>query len=147
MKLTNLITGAFCIVLIIFACHASAQVKKKSVPQKKVVAVVPKPAPKPPFATAPEIEDGKNLIAKSDCLACHKIAEKLVGPAYMAVAQKYPQDQNSLNTLSQKIISGGTGVWGTVPMAPHPAIAVADANKMIKYILTLNSSDTPIASK
>jgi cytochrome c len=66
----------------------------------------------------------------------------LVGPAYIAVAEKYPQNQNTVTTLSQKIISGGSGAWGAVPMPPHPAITPADVNKMIKYILTLNSKNT-----
>jgi len=141
-----LMTVTFCIALTIFVCHASAQVKKKSVAQKKVVAAAPKPPP-PPFATAQEIEDGKNLIAKSDCLACHKVDDKLVGPAYAAVAGKYPQNENTVSLLSDKVIKGGSGVWGTVPMAPHPAIALADANKMIKYILTLTSKNPPVISK
>ncbi|MEO6980609.1 MAG: c-type cytochrome, partial [Mucilaginibacter sp.] len=118
-------------------------VKKKPIP----AATAPAPAPPPPFATAPEIEDGKVLIAKLDCLACHKIEEKLVGPAYIAIAAKYPQDQNTVNLLTQKIISGGSGVWGPVPMAPHPAITPDDANKMIKYILTLNTNNLPANSK
>jgi len=142
----RIIAAFFCIALIVFSYYASAQTKKTAV-KKKSAATVTKPAPAPPFATAPEIEDGKALIAKSDCLACHKIEDKLVGPAYIAIAQKYPQDQNTINLLTQKIISGGNGVWGPVPMAPHPAITPADANKMIKYILTLNTKSPPINSK
>jgi len=130
-----------------FICHSSAQVKKKSIVKKKAPATAAPVIPKQPFATAQEIEDGKGLIAKSDCLACHKVDDKLVGPPYSAVAGKYPQNQNSVNELSKKIVSGGSGVWGTVPMAPHPAIAPADADKMIKYILTLNSKNTSASTK
>ena len=101
----------------------------------------------PPFATDAEIADGKEIISKSDCLACHKIEEKLVGPAYTLIAAKYPQNQNSLDTLTKKIITGGKGIWGPVPMAPHPAISQADANKMIKYILTLNAKNPATSSK
>jgi cytochrome c len=147
MKLKRIILALFCLALIACSCYASAQAKKKAIAKKKPVVAAAKPAPAPPFATAPEIEDGKALIAKSDCLACHKIEEKLVGPAYTAIATKYTQDQNTLNLLTQKIISGGNGVWGTVPMAPHPAITAADANKMIKYILTLNTKNVPMSSK
>ena len=129
-------------------CHASAQVRKKSIVKKKLPLIAAKVTPPPPpFATSSEIEDGKALISKSDCLACHKIDVKLVGPAYIAVAGKYPQNQNSVNELSKKIISGGSGVWGAVAMAPHPAIAPADADKMIKYILTLNSATTPASTQ
>ncbi|WP_426667729.1 c-type cytochrome [Mucilaginibacter sp. McL0603] len=146
MKLKRIITGFFCIALTVFACYAQAQVKKKTAVKKTPAATVTKPAP-PPFATASEIEDGKALIAKSDCLACHKLEDKLVGPAYIAIATKYPQDQNTVNLLTQKIVNGGNGVWGTVPMAPHPAITPEDASKMIKYILTLNTKSPAVNSK
>lgn len=146
-KLKKLATGILCIALTAFTCHTSAQVKKKSINKKKVTTMVAKPIPEPPFATAEEIEDGRILIAKSDCLACHKIEEKLVGPAYTDIAGKYPQNQNTVNILSQKVINGGTGVWGTIPMAPHPAITPTDANKMIKYILKLNAKSSPVTSK
>ena len=140
MRINKLIPTAFCIVLTVFYCQARAQVKKKVMAKKKAAtaAIIPKP----PFATAPEIEEGKALIAKSDCLACHKVKEKLVGPAYIAIAGKYPHDQASVAMLSQKIISGGSGTWGPMPMAPHPALSADEANKMVKYILTLSAQNT-----
>jgi cytochrome c len=147
MKFKKIIVGALSMMFTLFICHASAQVKKKAIVKKKPVAAAVSAPVKPPFATAQEIEDGKALIAKSDCLACHKIDEKLVGPPYTAVAEKYPQNQNSVNDLSKKIVSGGSGVWGTVPMAPHPAITPIDADKMIKYILTLNTKNTAANTK
>jgi len=147
MKLKKVITGLFFIAMTVLTCYASAQTKKKATLKKVPVVIAAKPVPPPPFATAPEIEEGKALLAKSDCLACHKIEEKLVGPAYTVIAAKYPQDQNTVNSLTQKVISGGNGVWGPVPMAPHPTITPADANKMIKYILTLNQKNPPANSK
>ena len=144
----KLIPIALCIIFIGLAGNASAQVRKKAAVKKKaVLAAAVVPPPPPPFATAPEIEDGKALIAKSDCLAGHKIDTKLVGPAYTAVAEKYPQNQTSVDTLTKKVIKGGKGVWGPVPMAPHPLIAPADAGKMIKYILTLSAKSAPVVSK
>ena len=147
--MNKLITAILYVAFIAFASHASAQVKKKAIVKKKVTTAAAKTVtpPPPPFATAVELEDGKALIAKSDCLACHKIDVKLVGPAYNAVAEKYPQDQNTVSLLSQKVISGGSGVWGPVPMAPHPLITPADANKIVKYILTLNPKSPPLNSK
>ena len=148
MKIKGIIAGVFCVALTVSAGEALAQAKKKAVVKKNPVATVTKPVPvAPPFATAPEIEGGKVLIAKSDCVACHKTEEKLVGPAFTAIAAKYPQDQNTINLLTQKIISGGSGVWGAVPMAPHPAITPDEANKMIKYILTLNTKSTAASTK
>jgi cytochrome c len=144
MKFKKLTTALFCIALAFSAAQASAQVKKKADIKKKVaVATV---ISKPPFATAADIEAGKVLVSKSDCLACHKVEEKLVGPAYMAIAGKYPHDETSVTMLSQKIISGGSGTWGPEPMAPHPAITADEANKMVKYILTLSAGNAATAT-
>lgn len=81
---------------------------------------------------------GAQLIAASDCLGCHKEQEKLVGPAYKEVAAKYPPTEENIDKLAKKVISGGSGVWGEVPMTPHPNLALADAKEMVKYILSLN---------
>ena len=147
MKIIKLTSPALCVVLTLSVCAASAQVKKKVVAKKKPAATVAKAPPPPLFATDAEIADGKELILKSDCLTCHKIEDKLVGPAYMLIAAKYPQNQNSVDTLTKKIITGGKGIWGPVPMAPHPTISQADANKMIKYILTLNAENPATSTK
>jgi cytochrome c len=83
------------------------------------------------------IEEGKNLISKSDCLACHQLKVKVVGPAYDAVAKKYPANEANINKLADKIIKGGAGSWGQIPMSPHPSIAKEDAKKMVQYILSV----------
>lgn len=85
----------------------------------------------------PEVAAGLELIAQSDCLTCHKLNEAGVGPAYQAIADKYTQGQAVVDTLAGKIISGGAGNWGSVPMTPHPQISKEDATKMVKYIMSL----------
>ncbi|HEX8326331.1 MAG TPA: c-type cytochrome [Hymenobacter sp.] len=80
---------------------------------------------------------GAKLIAGSDCLSCHKENEKLIGPAYVAVAEKYPDSEANIAMLAGRIIKGGAGNWGAVPMTPHPNISDADAREMSKYILSL----------
>ncbi|WP_299585475.1 hypothetical protein [Mucilaginibacter sp.] len=80
MKIKKILIAALCIAFTACFSNVSAQVKKKAVVKKKVTAAPAKVIPPPPFATVPEIEDGKALIAKSDCLACHKIAENWLGP-------------------------------------------------------------------
>ncbi len=87
--------------------------------------------------TAAEIAAGKALVAKSDCLTCHKVDVKLVGPAYIDVAKKYPDSEANYTLLTKKVIEGGSGAWGQIPMSPHPTLAAADAKKMVKYILSL----------
>ncbi len=89
---------------------------------------------------SPEYQEGLELISKSDCLTCHKVDEKLTGPSYREVADKYAsQAPGIIPELAEKIVKGGSGVWGEVPMLPHPAISQADAEKMVKYILLLKN--------
>ncbi|MES3017394.1 MAG: c-type cytochrome [Bacteroidota bacterium] len=80
---------------------------------------------------------GEQLITKSDCLTCHKVDVKLLGPAYQEVAAKYPATDENIEMLAGKIIKGGAGNWGDIPMAPHPSITEGDAKEMVKYILSL----------
>lgn len=88
-------------------------------------------------AENPDYEKGLNLIAKSDCFTCHKIKEASTGPAYIDVAKKYEATDANINLLADKIIAGGTGVWGQIPMSPHPALSKEDATSMVKYVLLL----------
>ena len=86
----------------------------------------------------PDYQKGVALIGQSDCLTCHKIEEKLQGPSYRDVANKYASLPDTIVThLAGKIIKGGSGVWGEVPMTPHPALSEEDAKSMVKYILLL----------
>ena len=88
-------------------------------------------------AAGADFEKGKNLIAMSDCLACHQVDKKLVGPAYQEVAAKYEMNDKNVDYLADKIIKGGAGVWGQIPMTPHPDLKKEDAQEMSKYILSL----------
>lgn len=85
----------------------------------------------------PEVEKGLEIAAKSDCATCHKIDEKNIGPAWRDVANKYAGQDTAVAYLSKKIIDGGAGVWGEVPMAPHPTFSQADADAVAKYVLSL----------
>ena len=84
-----------------------------------------------------DYEKGLNLVLKSDCNTCHKIAEKTLGPSYVDIANRYTGKMGIEDTMAQKIIKGGSGNWGTVPMPPHPNIPVDDARAMSKYVLSL----------
>lgn len=86
----------------------------------------------------PDYQKGLDLISKSNCLTCHKIDEPLTGPPYKDVAAKYAGGGDSvINYLADKIRNGGSGVWGQVPMTPHPEVPIEDAKAMVKYILLL----------
>jgi cytochrome c len=82
-------------------------------------------------------QKGLELIGANDCTTCHKISEKNIGPAYTDVAAKYEATQANIDTLVSKVINGGSGVWGAVPMTPHPTLSKEDATEMVKYILAL----------
>ena len=87
----------------------------------------------------PVYQKGLELLGKNDCLTCHKIDETSTGPAYRAVANKYPNDDATITTLANKVIKGGTGNWGQVPMLPHPNLSEDDAKAIVKYILLLKN--------
>jgi cytochrome c len=84
-----------------------------------------------------EIQKGKVLIAYSDCYTCHTIDVKAKGPSFKDIAKKYPVNKGYIELLAQKIIVGGSGVWGYPVMTPHPDIPVENAKLMVKYILSL----------
>lgn len=81
--------------------------------------------------------EGEKLIAKSDCIGCHNKDKKIVGPAYLDIAKKYPSNTKNIDYLVGKVIAGGSGVWGTIPMLAHPTYKKEDIKTMVKYILSL----------
>src|SRR5215210_8378970 len=85
----------------------------------------------------PDYEKGLGLVGKSDCFTCHKVNEASTGPAYSAVAAKYPNNPAVIDSLANKVIKGGAGNWGVVPMTPHPNLSKEDAVAMVKYVMTL----------
>ncbi|RPD51708.1 MULTISPECIES: c-type cytochrome [Chitinophagaceae] len=85
----------------------------------------------------PDYKAGLALEAKSDCAACHKVDDKLVGPSFREIANKYTNDDSTVSMLADKIISGGSGNWGPAVMTPHPTLSKEDATAMVKYILLL----------
>jgi cytochrome c len=89
------------------------------------------------LSSNPDYQKGLELIGKSDCLTCHKVKEKNIGPAYQDVANKYENNDENIALLASKIIKGGSGVWGAIPMTPHPQISEDDAKQMVKYVLLL----------
>ncbi len=100
-------------------------------------AAKPKAATSGATAQQANFDKGKKLIETSDCLACHKVEDKLVGPSYKEVADKYEMNDKNVTYLAQKIVKGGSGVWGQIPMSPHPDLSEGDAKEMAKYILSL----------
>ena len=76
------------------------------------------------------------LAKKHNCLACHQLDKKSVGPAYKDIAKKY-KGQDVAAKLAEKVKKGGQGVWGPVPMPPNAAVPDADIKKLVDWILKL----------
>ncbi|MDQ6871826.1 MAG: ThuA domain-containing protein [Gemmatimonadota bacterium] len=95
-----------------------------------------------PRATGDTHATGRKLIEGSDCLSCHQLNRKSIGPAYVDVARKYHNDSTATARLVRKIREGGTGVWGKVVMPAHPALTNEQASAMLGYIMSLAERKT-----
>ena len=86
---------------------------------------------------APAAFAQQDLAQKKNCMACHALDKKLVGPAYKDVAAKYAKDKDAVKKLADKIVKGGSGVWGPVPMPPNTTVTPAEAESLAKWVLTV----------
>lgn len=84
-------------------------------------------------------ESAEALMQKSDCLVCHKTDQKLVGPSFREIADRYKDDPDAVKTLTEKVINGGSGAWGQIPMAPHANLSATEAEEIVKWILEQKS--------
>jgi cytochrome c len=78
-----------------------------------------------------------DLAQKKNCLACHATDKKLIGPSYKDVAAKYAGQKDATDKLAQKIMKGGSGVWGAVPMPANPQVNEAEAKQLAAWLLTI----------
>ena len=76
------------------------------------------------------------LAKKNNCMACHKVDKKLVGPAFRDIAAKYKDDAGARDTLIVKVKQGGGGVWGPIPMPPNAAVSDEDTAALVDWILS-----------
>lgn len=84
-------------------------------------------------AAADEMLD---LATSKGCMGCHSIEAKIVGPAYKDVAAKYKGDAGAADKLAAKVVAGGVGVWGEIPMPPNVAVTPEEAKKLVDWVLT-----------
>ncbi len=118
-------TALFAVILL--ACSSEPAGKKNSSEKAKEIFAV----------DHPDYAPGLALVEKSDCLSCHKVNEISTGPSYVAIAEKYENSPENVTLLSDKILKGGQGIWGQVPMLAHPTLTKSEAETMVKYILLL----------
>ncbi|MEQ1658487.1 MAG: c-type cytochrome [Hylemonella sp.] len=84
--------------------------------------------------SAPALAD-QALATSKNCMACHAVDKKLVGPSFKDVAKKYAADKSAGDKLATKIIKGGSGVWGPVPMPANPQVSEAESKKLAAWVL------------
>ena len=118
------------VLVILAACGGGSDKKTES-------EATPAPAKTEDLSSNPDYQKGLELTAKSDCFTCHKIDEKNIGPAWRDVANKYAGSDTAVNYLAHKIMKGGSGVWGEVPMAAHPNMTEEEAKTVARYVLLL----------
>ena len=125
---------------IMSSCGDDQNKSSTDEPKPADTASTTTPAPSATSGTgAVDAEKALTLIGSSDCTTCHAIDRKLIGPAYVDVANKYEDSPAVVDTLISKIKKGGMGVWGNIPMTPHPDLPDEDARLMVKYILSLKN--------
>lgn len=122
-----------CLLSVMIAC-------KKEKPSMEVESNVMLEEPAPSSLAVAKVDEGLTLIQGADCLTCHKMDAKLVGPSYQEVAAKYEDNEKNEEMLANKIIEGGKGNWGEIPMSAHTGMSKETAKKMVKYILSLKQS-------
>lgn len=86
-------------------------------------------------AAAPAFAD-LALATSKNCMSCHAVERKVLGPAFKDVAAKYKDDKGAVDTLANKIMKGGSGVWGPVPMPANNQVSEADAKKLAAWVLS-----------
>ena len=78
----------------------------------------------------------QQLAQQKNCMACHAVDKKLVGPSYKDVAAKYAGQKDAVDKLAAKVIKGGSGVWGPVPMPANTQVSEAEAKTLVQWILS-----------
>jgi cytochrome c len=86
-------------------------------------------------------DDIPTLLTQKHCDACHHMNSPLIGPSYIAIATRYKGDQRAMaEVLARKILIGGGGNWGVVPMVPNEHITLAEARTIVEWILDLETA-------
>lgn len=89
------------------------------------------------FASQAAMADpGLDLAKAKNCMACHAVANKVVGPAYKDVAAKYAGQKDAEAKLVTKVMKGGSGTWGAIPMPANPQVSEAEAHTLVKWVLS-----------
>ncbi len=91
---------------------------------------------------AETLPPGLELMKGSDCFNCHMVDRKLVGPSYLEVAAKYKDQEHALDEVAKRIVTGSTGIWGEIPMIPHPQHGIEQSRQMAEWIFSLGEEES-----
>ena len=140
MKITKSVNlGLLALAGLAFACGGGEKAAETTASE----AAAPAAAPAQEVSLEDKYKDdpiyikGLEKLKASDCTSCHMVERKIVGPSYAEVAAKYESTEENVSMLAAKVIAGGVGVWGEVPMPAHPGLSEEDAKDMIRYVLLL----------
>lgn len=106
--------------------------KKTIAPAAALAALATAFAVGPAFAAA-----DLDLARAKNCMSCHSVANKVVGPAFKDVAKRYAGQPDAQAKLTQKVLKGGSGTWGVVPMPANAQVSEAEAKSLVQWILGL----------
>ncbi len=134
MKPFTLSTFAFAVIFI--ACQSNKS-SENTVSQASTNEIKPQLTVETTNETSTHKSNAELLMEKSDCYTCHSVDTKLIGPSFNEISKKYENNNVSIQTLVDKIINGGSGVWGEVPMQAHSQMSIEDATEMVNFILSI----------
>lgn len=137
MKLT--ISFHICLLafaFLVFGCGSGSENNSDATTDAPAVQEKP-PSPEEKYKDDPDFVRGLALIQQNDCPSCHMVEKKIIGPSYAEVASKYESTEENHKLLAERVIAGSVGIWGEIPMVPHPSLSQEDAEQMVKYILML----------
>ena len=117
------------VLIVSFSCSKSENSNNNE-------AISAEPEVAEPVVVTDPIAEGKSLVEGADCLGCHKLDEKMIGPSYKEVSEKYENTPENVEMLAEKIIKGSSGIWGDVPMPAHHGMSTENAKYMAQYILS-----------
>ncbi|MEP0710762.1 c-type cytochrome [Algoriphagus sp.] len=140
MKITkNLAFALVAVAGFTFACGGGEQTSETTATSTTEAPAAPaqEMSLEEKYQNDPIYIKGLEKVKASDCTSCHMVERKIVGPSYADVAAKYEATEENIEMLAKKVIEGGVGVWGEVPMTPHPSVSIEDAKDMVAYILLL----------
>lgn len=133
MKLLSILFYCVFIVFLCFGCNNQNKQGQSDPRTNDLINAGGAPA-------GSDYEKGARLLAKNDCLTCHSIDKKIVGPSYIAIAKRYHNDQKYADYLSNTVVKGSRGIWGNEVMTPHDNVPYDDIKEMLKYILSLKEN-------